>query len=107
MTVLRSSAIVAVLRLGALTFAGAASAQPQPVIGSFTSTETNIDPGVSASCGFTVTETDTTIGHFEVFFDNTGAPIRAKLEENYTGFFSANGLTLNTAGAGLAIYDLN
>jgi hypothetical protein len=79
----------------------------QPVIGTFQGNDTNVDPGVSATCGFTVTETDTTKGHYEVFFDNTGTPVRAEVEENYTGFFTANGLTVNTAGAGLGIFDLN
>jgi hypothetical protein len=79
----------------------------QPVIGTFPITGTNIDPGASATCGFTVTETDTGTGRYEVFFDSTGTPTRAQVEENYTGFFSANGLTVNTAGDTLSILDLN
>jgi hypothetical protein len=67
----------------------------------------NVDLGVSGTCGFTVTETDTTTRHFEEFFDNSGTPIRFQLEENYTGFFSANGLTVNTAGAGIGIFGAN
>ena len=78
----------------------------QPVTGTFHGIETNVDAGVSAACGFTVTETDTTKGQFEVFFDSTGTPIRAQVEENYTGVFSANGLTVDTAGASLARFDL-
>jgi hypothetical protein len=91
----------------ALAFAGSASAQRQPVVGSFTLTDTNVDPGVSGACGFTVTETDITKGRFEVFFDSTGTPVRVQVEEHYTGFFSANGLTVNTAGATLSIFGLN
>jgi hypothetical protein len=67
---------------------------------------TNVDDGLTATCGFQVTETDTTTVHFEVFFDNTGTPISAQVHENYNGFFSANGLTVPTAGANLAIFDL-
>jgi hypothetical protein len=59
--------MVAVLVLAGLAFAGSASAQRQPFVASFTSTETEVDPGLSATCGFTVTETDTDIGRFEVF----------------------------------------
>lgn len=79
----------------------------QPVTGSFQYTDTNVDPGVSATCGFTVTETDNTKGHYEVFFDSTGTPVRTQVEENYTGVFFANGLTVNTAGAGIGIFYLN
>ena len=103
---LRRSAMVAVLALAGLALPGSASAQTQPVTGRFTSTDINVDPGVSATCGFTVTETDTTKGSFEEFFDNTGTPVRLQVEENYTGFFSANGLTVDTAGANLARFDL-
>lgn len=85
-------------------FAGSAK---QPVIGTFHSTDTNVDPGVSAACGFTVTETDMTTGHFEVFFDSTGTPVRVQVEENFTGVFTANGLAVDTAGATLSIFDLN
>jgi hypothetical protein len=103
---LRRSAVVAVLVLAGLAFAASASAQTQPITGRFTFTDVNVDPGVSAACGFTVTETDTTKGSFEEFFDNTGTPVRLQVEENYTGVFSANGLTVDTAGASLARFDL-
>jgi hypothetical protein len=79
----------------------------QPAIGTFPINDTNVDPGVTATCGFTVTETDTGAGRYEVFFDSTGTPIRAQVEQNYTGVFTANGLTVDTAGAGLSIFDLN
>jgi hypothetical protein len=98
--------MVAVLVFAGLALPGSASAQTQPVTGGFTGTDINVDPGVSANCGFTVTETDTTSGRFELFFDNTGTPIRYQVEEHYTGFFSANGLTVNTAGAGVGIFNL-
>jgi hypothetical protein len=84
-----------------------AQSAKQPVIGTFPITETNVDPGVSATCGFTVTETDTGRGRYEVLFDSTGTPIRAQVEENYTGVFTANGLAVDVAGAGLGIFDLN
>jgi hypothetical protein len=103
------SALVALTALTALlpgiAFAGSVK---QPVIGSFTFTdETNVDPGLSATCGFTVTETDAGRGGFEVFFDSSGTPVRVQVEEHYTGFFSANGLTVDTAGATLSSFDLN
>jgi hypothetical protein len=104
---LRRSAMLAVLVLAGLALAGSASADRQPFVGSFTFTDTNVDPGVSATCGFTVTETDTDMGRFEVFFDSTGTPVRAEVEVHYTGFFSANGLTVDTAGDTLSIFDLN
>jgi hypothetical protein len=102
------SALAALAAITGLS-AGPAFAQSakQPVIGTFPITGTNVDPGVSATCGFRVTETDTGIGRYEVFFDSAGTPVRAQVEENYTGFFSANGLTVNTAGATLSILDLN
>ena len=79
----------------------------QPVIGSFQSTQSFIDPGASAACGFPVTDTETDTGHFEVFFDNTGTPVRAQVEETLTGVFTANGLAVDIAGASLSIFDLN
>ena len=85
-------------------FAGSAR---QPVTGSFTINQTYVDDGASAACGFTITETDMGIGHYEVFFDSTGTPVRAQVEVHYTGVFTANGLTLNVAGDGLSIFDLN
>ena len=91
-----------------LAFGGSASAGRQPVVGTFSFTdEVNVDDGVSAICGFTVTETDAGRGSFEVFFDSTGTPVRLQVEEHYTGVFSANGLTVNTSGATLARFDLN
>jgi hypothetical protein len=104
----RVTGIVAIAVVAAaLAFAGSVSAQRQPSVGSFTFTDVNVDPGLSATCGFTVTETDTTAGRFEVFFDSTGTPVRVEVEEHYTGFFSASGLTVDTAGATLSIFDLN
>ena len=93
--------------LATMTGPAFAGSVKQPVTGSFQSTETNVDAGVSAACGFTVTETDTTKGQFEVFFDSTGTPVRAQVEENYTGVFTANGLAVDVAGAGLGIFGIN
>ena len=96
----------ALATLATATAPAFAESVKQPVIGTFPINDTNVDPGASAACGFTVTETDTGTAHYEVFFDNTGTPVRAQVEENYTGVFSANGLTVDTAGASLARFDL-
>jgi hypothetical protein len=93
--------------LATMTGPAFAGSVKQPVTGTFQGIETNVDPGVSAACGFTVTETDTTKGHYEVFFDRTGTPVRLQVEENYTGVFTANGLAVDVAGATLSIFDLN
>ena len=93
--------------LATMTGPAFAGSVKQPVTGTFQGIETNVDPGVSAACGFTVTETDTTKGHYEVFFDSTGTPVRLQVEENYTGVFTANGLAVDVAGATLSIFDLN
>ena len=103
----RPGVLVAVFAALGFVFAGSASAQRRPVIGSFKSTDTSVDPGVSAACGFTVTETDVSTGRFEVFFDSSGTPVRAQVEEHYTGFFSANGLMVDVAGAALSKFDFN
>ena len=108
-TVVAAAAGALLIGLGPATMTGPAFAGSvkQPVIGSFVGIETEVDPGVSAACGFTVTETDTVKGHFEVFFDSTGTPVRAQVEENYTGVFTANGLAVDVAGAGRMLFDLN
>src|SRR5215472_15889201 len=90
-----------------LTGPAFAGSTKQPVIGAFPINDTNVDVGVSAACGFTVTETDTGTAHFEVFFDSTGIPVRAHVEHNFTGVFTANGLEVDTAGAGLELFELN
>jgi hypothetical protein len=69
-----------------------------PVIGTFPIDETFVDDGASAACGFPVTATITGTGHFQVFLNDAGIPIRLNVEENVTGTFTANGLTLYTAG---------
>ncbi len=92
---------------GPLTGPAFAGSAKQPVIGAFPIDGTTVDPGVSATCGFTVTETVTGTGHYEVFFDSTGTPIRAQVHENLTGVFTANGLAVDVAGATLMILDLN
>lgn len=85
-------------------FAGSAR---QPVIRSFQSTQSFIDLGASAACGFPVTDTETDTGHFEVFFDSTGTPVRVQVEETLTGVFTANGLAVDIAGAGLTILGIS
>ena len=102
----RRSIILLAVAAAAFALVGRASAAT-PSIGSFTSTVSVIDPGASAACGFPVTDTETDRVHFEVFFDNTGTPVRAQVEENFTGVFAANGLTVDVAGAGRMLFDLN
>jgi hypothetical protein len=97
----------AILVLAGLAFPGSASADGRTATGGFEYTDVNVDDGVSGACGFTVTETDTTVGRYEVFFDSTGTPVQVQVEAHYTGFFSANGLTVNTAGATRSLFDLN
>jgi len=89
--------------LATMTGPAFAGSVKQPVTGTFQGIETNVDPGVSAACGFTVTETDTTKGHYEVFFDSTGTPVRLQVEENYTGVFTANGLAVDVAGINIRV----
>jgi hypothetical protein len=93
-----------VLIVAALVFAAEASATT-PVIGTFPVNETFIWDQ-SAACGFPVTETITGKVRFETFFDNTGAPVRLQFEEEDTGTFTANGLTVSTAGHILTVVDL-
>lgn len=76
-----------------------------PVIGTFPVNETFIWD-MSAACGFPVTETITGTVRFELFFDNTGTPVRAQYEEQDTGTFTANGLTVSTAGHLVTVVDL-
>jgi hypothetical protein len=102
----RRSIILLAVAAAAFALVGRASAAT-PSIGSFTSTVSVIDPGASAACGFPVTDTETDTVHFEVFFDNTGTPVRAQVEENFTGVFTANGLAVNIAGASLSIFNVN
>src|SRR6266542_1709212 len=60
----------------------------------------------SAICGFPVTETITGTVHIERFFDDTGALVREMGEEEETGTFTANGLTVTTAGHLVTVRDL-
>jgi hypothetical protein len=77
------------------------------VVFSFTfNGEVNVDDGASAACGFTVTETDSGSVHVEVFFDSTGVPVGLRVEQHYSGVFSANGLAVDVAGAGMTSSDL-
>jgi hypothetical protein len=105
LAIIASAALV--MMTGSLMGPAFADSVKQPAIGSFQSTESFIDPGASAACGFPVTDTETDTGHFEVFFDNTGTPVRAQVEETLTGVFTANGLAVDIAGASLSIFDLN
>lgn len=88
--------ITTITLLGSSAFAGQASAIT-PAIGTFPISETFVDDGVSEACGFPVTVTIAGDGRFQVFFDQSGNPIRVQVEVNDTGTFSANGLTVDQA----------
>lgn len=93
-----------VLIVAALAFAAEASATT-PVIVTLPINETFIWDQ-SATCGFPVTEAITGTVHIERFFDNTGTLVREIAEEEETGTFTANGLTVSTAGHLVTVRDL-
>ena len=97
--------LASIVSLSALTFAAQAWAAT-PVTSAFPINETFVDDGASAACGFPVAATTTGTGHFQVFFTDAGMPVRMNVEENIIGNFSANGLTVNTAGDSLSRFDL-
>ena len=97
--------LASIVSLAALTFAAQASATT-PVTGAFPINETFVDDGASAACGFPVTATTTGTGHFQVFFTDAGTPVQVNVEENISGTFTANGLTVNVAGDTLSRFDL-
>ena len=88
-----------------LSFAGT-SAAATPDIFTFPINETFVDDGASAACGFQILATNTGTARVEVFFDNTGAPVRVQVEENVIESFTANGVTINGAGHTLDVFDL-
>lgn len=107
-TLVRAAAtlsITTITLLGSSAFAGQASAIT-PAIGTFPISETFVDDGVSEACGFPVTVTIAGDGRFQVFFDQSGNPIRVQVEVNDTGTFSANGLTVGQAAHTISIIDL-
>jgi hypothetical protein len=69
-----------------------------PTIGTFQSTGQDIDPGASAACGFTITDTFTDTGTFKVFTDSQGNPVSIQIFTKSVGTVSANGITLITHG---------
>jgi len=80
--------------VGALTIASAASAGPtKPFTARFPFTETFVDDGVSAVCGFPVTSYLSGALTVEVF-DGTGGAPRAQVHVNASGTFSGNGLVI-------------
>jgi hypothetical protein len=85
--------------------AGPASAAP-PEIGTFPLSETFVDEGASAACGFPVTATITGTGRFQVFFDQSGNPVHVQVKENTSGTFSANGLSVSQTSHTLSIINL-
>jgi hypothetical protein len=97
--------MVAVLVLAGLAVAGSASATV-PFTGRFTFTDSYIDDGVSATCGFAVLASGTDTGSFQVFFDRNGTPIRVQVETTSTGAFSANGITIPMAGDTILTFNL-
>jgi hypothetical protein len=86
-------------------FAGSASATV-PATGRFTFTDSFIDDGVSGICGFPVLSTGTDTGTFQTFFDSSGTPVLIRLEIHSRGSFSANGITIPTASAGMFTMNL-
>jgi hypothetical protein len=67
---------------------------------------TEVDPGASAACGFTVSFTLVGTESFKVFVDQSGNPTRAQLKGNLGGTFSGNGLTVNQAAHSVTFFDL-
>jgi hypothetical protein len=101
----RRGIILLAVVVAAFAFADKASAAP-PSMGTFTVTDSFIDDGASAACGFPVTSTATTSGLFQVFFDQSGNPIRVEVHENSSGTFTANGLSVNQTSHQLSIFNL-
>ena len=69
-----------------------------PSIGHFSLSGEAIDPGASAACGFTITDTFTDTGTFQVLFDVQGNPVRMQVMTSSTGTVTANGITLLAHG---------
>jgi hypothetical protein len=89
-----------------LTLAAQTPAARAPFVGSFPINATFIDDGASAACGFPVTATDKGEGRFQVFFDGSGNPASVDVEEQVTGNFAANGITVPTASDNMKRYNL-
>jgi hypothetical protein len=104
--IIRGRPGIVLLAVVAATFAlaGQASAAT-PFMTTFTMTESFVDPGVSAGCGFPVTSTATISGRLQVFFDQSGNPIRAQVEESSAGNFTANGLAVPQTSHQVSIID--
>jgi hypothetical protein len=90
----------------ALTLVAQTPAARSPVVGSFPIDDTFIDHGASAACGFPVTGTDKGKGRFQLFFDSGGNPASVDVEEQVTGNFTANGITVPTASDNMKRYNL-
>lgn len=88
-----------------LAYVGSAAATV-PATGRFTFTDSFIDDGVSGICGFPVLTTGTDRGSFQVFFDSSGTPVLLRLEIRSTAAFSANGISIPTASAGMMTMNL-
>lgn len=97
--------LVAAALLGPAALTGKALATT-PDIGTFPISETFVDDGASAACGFPVTATILGEGRFQVFFDQSGNPVRVQIEVNYTGTLSANGLSVGQAAHGVSIFNV-
>jgi hypothetical protein len=98
------AALLAALGTG-LTLAGPAAATP-PTIGSFQFSGSATDDGVSATCGFTVTDTYSDTGTFKVFTDSQGNPISIQVFTQSVGTVSANGITLIAHGQDNVTYNI-
>jgi len=89
---LASLAVAALIAVGANASVALAAA---PSIGTFTYTDTYVDDGLTAVCGFPVTSTATTSGTFEAFFDQSGNLTRVQIEQSSSGTFTANGRSVD------------
>lgn len=94
------------LSVGFLFAAAGQASAASPEIGTFPLSETFVDEGASAACGFPVTATITGTGRFQVFFDQSGNPVRVQVKENTSGTFSANGLSVSQTSHTLSIINL-
>src|SRR5438552_14600868 len=80
----RRSVILLAVVAAASAFAGQSSAA-RPFIGALPLSETFVDDGASAACGFPVTSTISGTARVEVFFVQGGNPVRVQVEESTSG----------------------
>jgi hypothetical protein len=90
----------------AVALAGSPAVASTPDIETFPISETGVDPGASAVCGFTVSFALSGTGSFQVVFNPAGDPTRVLVHENVSGTFSANGRVVSQAAHTATFYDL-